>query len=1130
MSKTIWIIIVTICILITAVGALAAVPVIDDIELVTDFEGAGVDDNVVTTVEGVSLNYQIVAHDEDNDSLQYRLLVQDDFRSISVDENGLLTILADAGIQEGLVRVEVADLDADGNERGTSSSLDLEINVLPVLEISQMRVGTLGNMAEYEDGDTTQSFKPGKEVTFEITLRNRFTDAKHEIIGRDDVEPIIEDLALNIDTSDNNFNEVIDTIDGEPIFLNAQEEKVITFNYQIPFNAADADVVWNFGLSGKDQDVPADFFNSQAMLIVPVEQSSHEVIISEVVLDSDLTCEEKGELQNVAVELINIGAEDEVVTVHVFQEALGIDERSVIFVGREEDREGDVGRVSAEFQVSYGEHVGDVILNVEVYRTFVPESIYDSQSISIQVADCPVAFGLDQFALTFDEGATGEIDIVAEIGVSNVEDNQNLTYEISVNNNFRTQIAEGILTITPVDENFVTPDGEVEELELTISDGESEDSVTIQVTVNQLGDDALEITQVTPNPRARVDLTAAQEANFSITIANPDGIAVDFNWYVDDLLRDEDTENFTLEGRSIEGLNHSVKVIVNEGLDSEIEQTWLVQLVDRPFGFENFAGDETTEIENVADLEQVPLVLENAFGKISWNSPRDLSELFIDISTIVRITGNQVAVDSGNAGVLNGAATITLARSFTSPLIFRSAGFNAGDFVLCPNNVCDVVRNADGEFVFFVNGFSTYRVEEAQPAGLSISTITFDDVTPGTVVNRTVTVTNTGTQEQLTNVRAALENVNDQYSARIVGSLPATLNAQQSASVTLQISVPSDEESESHTIGSFVVTSNQANATQTITLDPRSFLEITSFKINGKTSGDLSVEEDNEFEVEVANNYPEDLEDVTVTVTILDVDDDDIDEESDEFDIDTGDKEEARLNIDLSNENIDEEEYTIQIEVEGEATDNTRHSLIVERTVTVDVEKHQLRLEDSVLNPSVLECNSQTQLRTTVRNVGQEDEDEVRVKITNTALGINLERDNIELDDFTSSRNDEEDVTFNLNIGEVRAGVYPIQVEAYRDNDLDDSETLQLTIRDCVSTQSTTRAQDQFAPKSSSQLAEELQQQLQARSVSVPASVPAVSTKSFRDTDSYLVLLGVLIVMVFIAVILAVTVMFARKR
>lgn len=290
-----------------------------------------------------------------------------------------------------------------------------------------------------------------------------------------------------------------------------------------------------------------------------------------------------------------------------------------------------------------------------------------------------------------------------------------------------------------------------------------------------------------------------------------------------------------------------------------------------------------------------------------------------------------------------------------------------------------------------------------------------------------------------------------------------------------------------------------------------SVLLIESIKINGKSSGDLSLEEANEVEVTVRNDHTLDMEDVSVTVTIVGIDDDDdLEEESEDFDLDAGDDEEVTLEFDLRSLTLDDESFTVEVLVEGQDTDGTRHESTQSITAELDLEKHKVILDRVTLQSGILQCQRQTGLEVIVKNIGKNDEDDVEVVVQNAELGLELRRQNILLDKFTDDNN-QRGVTFTVEVQDAAPGTYPLKVQLFRDDELDDEQELSLDVKAC-GTASASQQQAQYAGQ---QLTDELQQQLQARQ-SLQQQPPQTS---FRDSKAYLAVLGVVILLLLAAVI-----------
>lgn len=326
-------------------------------------------------------------------------------------------------------------------------------------------------------------------------------------------------------------------------------------------------------------------------------------------------------------------------------------------------------------------------------------------------------------------------------------------------------------------------------------------------------------------------------------------------------------------------------------------------------------------------------------------------------------------------------------------------------------------------------------------------------------------------------------------------------------------------------------TSNLSHA-WTVTVEeaqPASPLSITSVKVNGKSSGKLSLSDLNKIKVEVKNDHTEDIDEIVVTVRILDVDGEDLDEESDEFDLSDGKEHEETLEFDLSNEDVDEEEYTIEVEVEGEDNDGNDYSDLETLTVEVDREKDDLVITKAELEDSQVFCsaNSQTTLKVKIKNIGENEQEGAKVTVKNAELDLNLQRANIDLDDYAGSDNDYE-ATFALNLEGAKPGTYTLDVAVYsEDDDLMDSKEVELQVVCTAGTasQEETTSTEYYADK---ELAAELQKKIDEYKAMQESQ--AAAQGEFRESNTYVLLLGVLVAMMFFAAALSATYLLVKKK
>ena len=534
--------------------------------------------------------------------------------------------------------------------------------------------------------------------------------------------------------------------------------------------------------------------------------------------------------------------------------------------------------------------------------------------------------------------------------------------------------------------------------------------------------------------------------------------------------------------------------------------------------------DDYLEVLDTVEVSKGNCVLqekENQFGKIEFDNEVDLEKVD-NVDEIIIIQEGLVAVDSEAAPQFeNQPATITFNKVFTNPLIRVSDGFNEGEFSTCADNVCEVLSNSNGKFVFTVPGFSTYHVVEEQEATISISAISFTNVLRGETVEADVTIKNTGTVEILTNVEASLVDVAERYNATVVGTVPETLEANEEAEVKVRLEVPVGESTSKHTVGKFRVTSNDLSAEVPIELEIKSFLSIQEIEINGKSNGEIKLDEETEVKVEVRNLLSEEINDIVVKATFLDVDGDDIEEESDEFNLDSDEDETVTLTFNLEDETLDEDSYVLEIVVEGEDNDNNKHRVVERKTVDVDRESHKVVVKRANLRTNVLQCNANTFVDVTVENIGKSNEDDVEIRVRNSELGINLNKDNIDLDKFSGNDNDYSTSFAISTDDDVEDGSYSLVVEVLLDGDLEDRKDLTLEIRDCL----TTTSQDQLA-----QLTVDAAVKSFESAQTTKSGQDNVISSSLRNNESYVLLLGTLVLLAFVAVVLGLAIVLIKKK
>ena len=199
------------------------------------------------------------------------------------------------------------------------------------------------------------------------------------------------------------------------------------------------------------------------------------------------------------------------------------------------------------------------------------------------------------------------------------------------------------------------------------------------------------------------------------------------------------------------------------------------------------------------------------------------------------------------------------------------------------------------------------------------------------------------------------------------------------------------------------------------------------------------------------------------------------------------------------------------------------------KTFNVDREKHKVVIKDASVSEEELSCTRATTVRVELENQGKNNEDDITVKVKNSALKLDVKKENIELDKFSGDDNDYVAV-LAVDAGNVVAGSYPLTVEVYMGGSLVDTKTVTLNVKDCGSLTSSNTSKGQQTYVSSEEAKAQsvaLQQQLQSK---VQADAQKVVKGSFRENDSYILLLGVLAILVFIALVLALAVLVIKRK
>lgn len=684
-------------------------------------------------------------------------------------------------------------------------------------------------------------------------------------------------------------------------------------------------------------------------------------------------------------------------------------------------------------------------------------------------------------------------------------------------------------------------------VDLTLTAGQSK-SISLPITITSEGQHTLSvetgfnyINNVPASTANTVTLSVAKQACLSNTVTPTntdlkvvDGTTLDFAvstneenygssvvWTVDGTQKGTGK---TFSHTFLSAGTFTVKATLNQE-----SKTWKVVVADRPLDLTSF-GWTQSQVDAISDPSNVKnVVLSTTDGSISFTQAVDLSNI-LTLSDVVKITGQSAAINSEKAPSLNKPATIFLKNVDGKGLIklYKYDGFADASVVdkavSCPETVCTISNQQNSGFTFSVTGFSTFIAVSQKAAELTLpSEIVIEDGKTTDNLSTTFTVQNTGTTESVKNIVFELSGFTSSANAKVLNA-PAQLAPQESKTVTFQVNSDKNANSGKKLIGTIKVSSDKGNKSIPVYTNSKSFLVIETVKVNDKTSGTLSlVDAENKVEVTVRNDYTEEIEDITVTAKILDVDGADLEEESEEFKLSDGDDDKVELTFNLLEEDVDKKQYTLQITVKGKADDGTTHETTTTQIVDVDVKSHEIIIKRAALLTGTAQCGQQYEtLDVTIKNIGSNDEEKVEIRVKNNALNLDLSKKNIKLDKFSDS-DSEFEATFTIDLQKATAGSYPLTIEVYRNGALQTSSTVTLSVQNCGTTGTTVLGTNGAAGQDT--LAKQLQEQLNAK---VAANQPVVKT-SLRDSNGYVLLLGGIVVLIFVALVLAMALIWKKK-
>lgn len=321
----------------------------------------------------------------------------------------------------------------------------------------------------------------------------------------------------------------------------------------------------------------------------------------------------------------------------------------------------------------------------------------------------------------------------------------------------------------------------------------------------------------------------------------------------------------------------------------------------------------------------------------------------------------------------------------------------------------------------------------------------FDKIDIDTPKTKVLTLTNLG--DEAVSLTLSFDANEDSENIDITFSeteIELDVNGTENDTAYVDVTALASEEQritiDDETFGGKILVKEGAVTVKEVDLTTKVYSNLMDIDVNLDPDDELAPGEEVEVEIEL-DNAEYDFEDVEIKVWILDIDDDgddDLDQESDKFDLDEGDDASETLTFQIPY-NVDDGRYDIQVRIKGDNTENdTRFTILgVWKGGPVEVEKgfdEEVTFETFSYDNEVA-CGSSTEISVKAVNTGEDDLDDMYLKVEIPDLDIEKTTSTFDLDS-DKYKDREQKETFNLLIpSDVDEGTYSLRVLAYNEDD-----------------------------------------------------------------------------------------------
>ena len=601
-------------------------------------------------------------------------------------------------------------------------------------------------------------------------------------------------------------------------------------------------------------------------------------------------------------------------------------------------------------------------------------------------------------------------------------------------------------------------------------------------------------------------------------------------------------ESTVLVGDSIQ--NPSITKITNLVPGNTQASTFTVNL-DEKAG--NYTGVITAHVEGSSESDSVLLqviVQDNGLGLsvtpsiVSSTQTDTVVSQVMNVQNLANKDMDATIVRSGYDGL-----TFTLDKegSYTFPALSTT---QVTATIVIPAGIQSNVYNGRVDFTAG-STYSTILQTIVQPTYKVSAPDVKITTDPGSSSSATLLVSNTGninlTGLAILNIPILYDNDGDSINLTVSPNSSISVAVGTTKTLTISASTSPKMDSGSYA-GTLTISGGGISKQFNVVVEVRDVLQIIDISTN---DDEFNPGEKISLDVEVENIADKiDLEDVEIKVYFLsggnrleDDDGDDIEEISERFNLDAGDTETVSFDFIMPYGVEDGDEITVYVEAKGKnADDSTEKYTVVDdsNTIFAAKEEHKLELYDIRLDSSALSCSRSTYIRVGVRDIGNNNEDDVELAVTNAELDIS-KHEVFDMSNDPDDDNFEVERSFLLDLEDAPTGSYDLDVVVFYDDDNEKEESsIALAVGPCSgSSTSTTGTTSTYVPPSvptgstgNVEFTYSGVPSSGASTVSATSVAPRISSAkpktSWTDSIAFLIIVGIANVLLVIVIILAV--------